>query len=620
MDDKQKQIKNIIINGQKDVFEKRQLEIAPKIRKLLEDYMKIILENKEIFDEYHNSFYKNESDGLLSDIINYFSNGMNELELNEFDLDLIIDDEINMTLLDFILKYKPDLSNNNFSLGGSYNKIGIKFLEKILISGDREYIKYLSEIGFTGSPELYLTEINGKKVIDYLIEGYEQYREFCGKEFNLKVKDNDTKEYILKNVQNGKYDIINEKGINVDRLFMILDLIDYSTEDLLKQIAINGIQTNIIELYLTQDILKGKEKLINVIASDNVVRCLIKKLIETDNKQLKSEIIDCLNNIYIDEITLENLDSDALKKHPEYGVTLKLKKEEAYKDEDELFYEKINELNTLLKEGTPTSEELINYVINNYINLYKSGIPFALKELETLILIKRNNSKFHIEDSSVGPNFDNDTIHLVLTDKSALGYHGEDNYATFNHEMTHAIQYYCYNDNTPRDYYHTLPDKNTLADSISKYCVEIMGKMKKVMSSEEFKKSNSNSDNLEEIRQRQIYYISTNMFGYEREVVDIFDTILCFTENLSKLGIENADFIEGHPYDYMKYGGYDFSEMLADYKSVMSSGREDLINFVKSNLPVECTSFIENFYMDILTNYISIYTNNYHNYKVSKNR
>jgi len=157
-------------------------------------------------------------------------------------------------------------------------------------------------------------------------------------------------------------------------------------------------------------------------------------------------------------------------------------------------------------------------------------------------------------------------------------------------------------------------------DSIAKYCVEVMDKMENTIVSDEFQKSYNNLDNDEEIRQRQICYISTNTFGYEREVIDIFDTILCFTENLMKLGIENADFIEGHPVDYMKYGGYDFSEMLADYKSVMCSGRVDLINFVKRNLPIECVSFIEKFYMNILTDYISLYTNYNSSFNNQKNR
>jgi len=64
--------------------------------------MKFTKENKVIFDMYHNSFYRNESVDSLPDIINYFGNGMIELELNEFDLDLIIDDKTNMILLDFI--------------------------------------------------------------------------------------------------------------------------------------------------------------------------------------------------------------------------------------------------------------------------------------------------------------------------------------------------------------------------------------------------------------------------------------------------------------------------------------------------------------------------------------
>ena len=210
-------------------------------------------------------------------------------------------------------------------------------MEKILISDDKEYIKYLYEIGFTGSPELYLIEINGNKVIDYLIENYDKYNVFCGIEFNFKIKDISMKEYILNNVQSGKYDIINDNSINEDRLFKVLDIVDFNIEDLFGQIVINGIKKNIIELYLTKDILKGRERLINAIVPYHIVNCLIQKLLEMDNEQLKSEIIDCLNNLYIDEITLENLDSDDLKMIEEYGISLRIKKEEIYKDDDEFF-------------------------------------------------------------------------------------------------------------------------------------------------------------------------------------------------------------------------------------------------------------------------------------------
>lgn len=61
----------------------------------------------------------------------------------------------------------------------------------------------------------------------------------------------------------------------------------------------------------------------------------------------------------------------------------------------------------------------------------------------------------------------------------------------------------------------------------------------------------------------------------------------------------------------MKYGGYDFSEMLADYKSVMCSDREDLKDFINIILPKECITFLEKFYMKMLSNYINIYKPEY---------
>ncbi|MBR2841074.1 MAG: hypothetical protein IKF01_04300 [Bacilli bacterium] len=612
MTSRQDNIKDIILNGQDEVLKKRQLEVAPKIKKLIEDYTKISEDNKKIFDDYHNSFYSNKKSDSIPEIINYFSNGMNELELNEFDLDLIVDSSSNMTLLDFILKNKPDLSLNNFSLGGSYTEIGIKFLEKILLSGDKEYIKYLSQIGFTGSPELYLKDINGKKVIDYLIENNEEYRNFCGIEFNLKIKDTSVKEYLLNNIQNGKYNIINtDNSINMEVLLFILNTMDFNVEELFRQIELGPLKESIIIIYLSQDILKDKEKIKNVIIPKHILESLINKFILTKSEELKNNIRDFLNNVYVDEVNLNNIDQNLLDVLKSSNISLNIKEKESYNDEEDNFYSKLDQLTTILKTGIRTSDDVIKYILNNYINLYNLGLPFTLKEIETLILIKRNNPKFHIEDSNVGPNFDDDTIHLVLSDPSSLGYHGEDNYSVFNHEVTHAIQYYCYSDNTPRDYYNTLPDKSVIAESIARFSAEVISMMEKTLDSEEFQKSfpSLNDKNFEETKKRQMYYISTNTFGYEREVIDIFDTILCFTENLSKLGIKNADFIEGHPYDYMKYGGYDFSEMLADYKSVISSGRDNLIQFVKDNLSMECISFIENFYMGMLDSYIKLYKN-----------
>ena len=108
-------------------------------------------------------------------------------------------------------------------------------------------------------------------------------------------------------------------------------------------------------------------------------------------------------------------------------------------------------------------------------------------------------------------------------------------------------------------------------------------------------------------REQAISNLSLNKYSHNREVVDIFDSIICFTDTLMQLGYEDADLIEGHPYDYMKYGGYDFSEILADYKSIWCSNRKDLYLFVKDNLGSECSTYIEAFYEMILDNYIALY-------------
>ncbi|MBR2708489.1 MAG: hypothetical protein IKE90_03540 [Bacilli bacterium] len=598
MPDNKEIIKDVILNGKEEVFNKRQKEIAPKVKKLINEYKKIVSDNKDIFNEYHNSFYSGKHVDTSNELINFFSNELNKLELTEFDLDLVIDDS-NMTLLDFILNYKPNLSLDNFSLGGSYTKIGIKFLEKILTSNDKEYIKYLHEIGFYGSPELFLEEINAKKVIDYLIDDYENlYHNFCGIEFNLVINDYEVKEYVLNNIQNGKYDISNKQ-----HLFTILNTMNFTTQELFKTIIINGKEISIFELYLSEDIIK--DKLNNVIAPKHILNSLIKKLRKTDNEKLKKEISDCLNNLCIDKSLFENINETTIEFLKNANINLKIVKEKYYKSEEDRFNQKIKELVNILKTGTLTSEKLIKYVIENYINMYNINNSQALLELETLILIKKNNSKFHIEDSNIGPNFDNDTIHLILSDKSHPNYHGEDNYSVFNHEITHAFQYYCYNDNTPRNYYSALPNKEDIVDLVAQYSEQTINKMNNAI----LNMKQDSTDNKEKITN----YISLNIFGYEREVIDIFDTMLCFTDFLKQLDFENADLIEGHPYDYMKYGGYDFSEMLADYKSVMSSDREDLKELIQKVIPKKCISFIEDFNMKMLMNYINIYTNLNHN-------
>ena len=596
-------IKDAILNGKEKVFNKRQKEIAPKLKEIINEYKKIISENKELFDNYHNSFYDEKNINMANELINYFSNELNKLELTEFDLDLIIDDN-KMTLLDFILKYKPALTLDNFSLGGSYNKIGIKFLEKILTSNDREYIKYLHEIGFYGSPELFLEEINGKKVIDYLIDNYELYHNFCGLKFNLSINDFEVKKYVLDNIQKGKYNVQNKK-----HLFIILNTMNFTIQELFKPIIINGKETNIFEIYLSEDIIK--DKLNNVIAPKHILNSLIKKFRKTDNEKLKKEISNCLNNLCIDKSLFENIDETTIEILKNANINLKIVKEEYYESEENRFNQKIQELANILKTGTPTPDNLIKYVIENYINMYNNNYQQTLLELETLILIKKNNPKFHIEDSNVGPNFDNDTIHLILSDKNHPNYHGEDNYSVFNHEMTHAYQYYCYNDNTPRDYYYTLPDKEDIIDFVAQYSEQIINKMNNTFSTLKLKQESIKN------KEKIMKYISLNNLGYEREVIDIFDTILCFTDFLKQLDFENADLIEGHPYDYMKYGGYDYSEMLADYKSVMCSDREDLKEIIKNILPKDCITFIENFYMEMLQNYNYIYIHGYNN-EISK--
>lgn len=102
---------------------------------------------------------------------------------------------------------------------------------------------------------------------------------------------------------------------------------------------------------------------------------------------------------------------------------------------------------------------------------------------------------------------------------------GEDNYATLNHEITHALQYYCYNDNTPTGFYRTLPNKEKITKDIVSFCEDVILKMDAAMSS--FEKPNNNDD-----LKKLIYYFSINKFGYERKVIDIFDTFMCFTGHL----------------------------------------------------------------------------------------
>lgn len=93
----------------------------------------------------------------------------------------------------------------------------------------------------------------------------------------------------------------------------------------------------------------------------------------------------------------------------------------------------------------------------------------------------------------------------------------------FNHEMTHAFQYYCYNDNTPRNYYSLLPNKEQIADIVALYSEDMINKMNYILSTMKFKQD------LNDDKERKMNYIFLNTFGYEREIIDIFDTILCFT-------------------------------------------------------------------------------------------
>ena len=181
----QDKFENLIINGRKKVIEKRQNEIGPKLTKIINDYELIEKNNKETFASYHNSFNNIEN----IDIVKYFSDEINKLDINEFDLELIVDYKNDLTLADYIIINKPYLSLKNFSIGGSNEKLGYKFLEKIFLSNDKEYIKYLPLIGFKGSPKLYLMDINGKKIIDYLIENYELYNNYCNNSFNLLISD-----------------------------------------------------------------------------------------------------------------------------------------------------------------------------------------------------------------------------------------------------------------------------------------------------------------------------------------------------------------------------------------------------------------------------------------------
>ena len=580
----QDEFENLIINGRKKVIEKRQNEIGPKLTKIINDYELIEKNNKETFASYHNSFNNIEN----IDIVKYFSDEINKLDINEFDLELIVDYKNDLTLADYIIINKPYLSLKNFSIGGSNEKLGYKFLEKIFLSNDKEYIKYLPLIGFKGSPKLYLMDINGKKIIDYLIENYELYNNYCNNSFNLLISDYQTKQYILENIN--KY----ISNLNKDKFFKLLDSINFTVKELISNIKLNNKQTSIFEIYLNNDILKDRNKLNNIVMPNKILLNLIYKYMNTNNDRLKNEIKNCINNLYADDSIKSILNGRLLSYLKSENIILK-SKNRVRVDDDILFSNYIKELQIILKSGIPTKKKVIDYVVSNYINMYKNNKTIALKEINVLILVKKNNPNFHIEDSNVGPNFDNDTIHLVLSDKNNLGWHNEDNGATFNHEMTHAIQYYCFNDDTPQEFYQLLPNEKILKN-ISQFCINLINKMK-----EDINGINNND------YEKLVSNISLNKYSYDREVVDIFDSIFCFTDTLMQLEYKDIELIEGHPYDYMKYGGYDFSEILADYKSLWCSDRKDLFEFVKTNLGLNLTKFLEDFYISILDCYIELY-------------
>ena len=580
----QDEFENLIINGRKKVIEKRQNEIGPKLTKIINDYELIEKNNKEIFASYHNSFNNIEN----IDIVKYFSDEINKLDINEFDLELIVDYKNDLTLADYIIINKPYLSLKNFSIGGSNEKLGYKFLEKIFLSNDKEYIKYLPLIGFKGSPKLYLMDINGKKIIDYLIENYELYNNYCNNSFNLLISDYQTKQYILENIN--KY----ISNLNKDKFFKLLDSINFTVKELISNIKLNNKQTSVFEIYLNNDILKDRNKLNNIVMPNKILLNLIYKYMNTNNDRLKNEIKNCINNLYADDSIKSILNGRLLSYLKSENIILK-SKNRVRVDDDILFNNYIKELQIILKSGIPTKKKVIDYVVSNYINMYKNNKTIALKEINVLILVKKNNPNFHIEDSNVGPNFDNDTIHLVLSDKNNLGWHNEDNGATFNHEMTHAIQYYCFNDDTPQEFYQLLPNEKILKN-ISQFCINLINKMKENI-------NGINNNDYEKL----VSNISLNKYSYDREVVDIFDSIFCFTDTLMQLEYKDIELIEGHPYDYMKYGGYDFSEILADYKSLWCSDRKDLFEFVKTNLGLNLTKFLEDFYISILDCYIELY-------------
>lgn len=577
----QKEMEDLILNGRQKVIEKRQKDIAPKLKEIINKYEKLIEQNKSLFDEYHNSFSSGKTKEKIPDVVKFFSDELNKLELNEYDLELIIDEEKQLSLADYIIDNKPYLLLNFFSIGGSNAELGYKFLQKIFLSNDKEYIKYLPLIGFKGSPELFLREINGKKVIDYFIDDLELY-----KKCDFKVNDYLTKQYIIDNIS---------KYVSEDKLYQALDTINFSVNDLISNINVNGKLTNIVEIYLNNNILKDSDKLNNVVIPNQILLNLIYKYIDSDNITLKQELKKCINSLYVDDEILNIISNNLIDYLKSEGIYLRKQELIADSNNDIAFYKYIEELELTLKTGIPTSQEMIEYVKNNYCNMYKHNENIALKEIQTIILIKKNHPDFHIEDSNVGPNFDNDTLHLVISDKNNLGWHSEDNYATFNHEMTHAIQYYCFNDDTPQDFYKLLPNIKNILKPVAHYCISLISKMK-----------NDIKDTHEE-REKIISNISLNKYSYDREVVDIFDSIMCFTDTLMQLEYPDADLIEGHPYDYMKYGGYDFSEILADYKSIWCSDRTDLYDFVKDSLGVECSSYIEKFYENILDSYIAIY-------------
>ena len=523
---------------------------------------------------------------------------------------------------------------------GNYNALTYVREEELLtnIEENKTILEFLLEKNIT--PVFYNYDFENKKTIDILIK-YNRWDLLYKANIKLLLSknDNEDKNYFEKIIEK------QNNGQNMHLEKMSNSYYNLSSEIIAKKIMLMA-KNNILGYLpsLDADLLLRKE----IEDKENVIQLLVKmdkditisKILPKCRDKNNPNLAIALKSMGIDsQIKIEMQDkqfsdeiiSDFNKKYAEGYIS---------KYEDQL-----NQLREMFYKDGKSNHEYVDAFITSYRYLTSKNNDNAIKELIQIIEIKKNNpDTFILKKVKNGAYFSQSTGSISL-DNAII--------STINHETTHALHYYLANDEVPENFQEAIKKarKNpNIIEMVSIYSKMFQSKKKEIKSTvskskiseyydkkytgekrkelETFlkKSKEEKKKELKETYEEDVLDIilektySTEDFIKQRkelEEIEVVDTIFRneyaafiaigdiidaifkgkFKNGILKDNNQKIESAYGHGIEYYANGTHTFSEMIANYGTILKSKNEkEMFILLRKIVGNELVDILREFY------------------------